>query len=216
MKIIGLRIEKYIGQNIDDHNFTYHDEEFEKHILCGILSDERKVEITLTEEYGECGSGWTTASWGDIEVLEVNKFNGYTHRPIRDLVIDDIGINYQNDYIDNEVFNFSFDGGDSYYPSGYYSVNMELFKPTARYKEKRPVWIFKGDSNLGKSFIAAKLNDLTIYETDSSNELPEKITESVIVLGNKYTHRLEEIKSRIFGDYDIVLVDFSTDHIPSI
>jgi hypothetical protein len=122
------------------------------------------------------------------------------------LIIDDF--NENSDYINNEVFTYNFDGGDSYYPWGSYSVNMELFKETPRHKSERPVWIFKGDSNLGKSFIASKLNELTTYETDSNEKLPNVITEDVIVLGNKYNHNLEDIKDKIFGEYELILVNF--------
>lgn len=66
MKIIGLRIEKYIDKEISGHNcdFEFKDAEFEKHIICGVLDDNRKVEIELSHSEGECFSGWTTASWG--------------------------------------------------------------------------------------------------------------------------------------------------------
>jgi hypothetical protein len=208
MKIIGLRIEKYIGQNISGHNcdFEYHDEEMERHILCGITSDGENVEITLSEEYGECGSGWCTASWGNMEVNKVSKFNGYTYKPVKDLNIDDF--DPESDYVNNEVFTFSLDGDDSYYPSGFYEVNMDLFKQTIRHKETRPVWIFKGESNSGKSFIASRLNDLSVYETDTSDELPDKITEDIVVLGNKYQYDIEKIKDCIFGECELILVDF--------
>lgn len=207
MKIIGLRIEKYIGQVVSGHNcdFEYNDEILEKHILCGIKDDGTKYEITLSEEYGECGSGWTTASWGYIEVKRVSKFNGYTYRPIKLLIIEDFK---EEEYIDNEVFTYSYNGGDSYYPGGYYSVNMDLFEVTPRHKSERPVWLFKGGSNLGKSFIVSKLEDLSVYETDSNDKLPLEITQDVIVLGNKYTYNLDEIKSRIFGEYELILVNF--------
>ena len=75
MKIIGLRIEKYIDKEVSGHNcdFEYKDAEFEKHIICGILSDNRKVEIEMSVSEGECGSGWSTASWGNIKVTEVKE-----------------------------------------------------------------------------------------------------------------------------------------------
>lgn len=212
MKIIGLKIEKYIGQSVSGHNcdFEYSDSLMEKHILCGITDDGRKVEIVLSEEEGQCGSGWTTASWGDIEINYVEKFNGYTHRAIRELIIDD-NLEDKSGYISNDVFTYSYDGGDSYYPSGYCSVNMELFKEGIRHKEKRPIWVFKGNSNLGKSFIASKLNDLTVYETDTSDELPNKLSHDVIVLGNKYNFEVGEIESLIVGDYELIVVDFKSE-----
>ncbi|MCH8490224.1 MAG: hypothetical protein LAT81_09900 [Oceanicaulis sp.] len=209
MKIIGLRIEKYIDKEISGHNcdFEYKDAEFEKHIICGVLEDNRKVEIELSHSEGECGSGWRTASWGNIKVTEVKKFNGYTFIPKEILTIEDIEPNFDGD-ISNNVFSVDCDGGDNYYPLGGYYVNMELFKETIRNKKLRPVWIFKGKSNSGKSFLASKLNDLDVYETDSNEALPESIVASVIVLGNKHEFSLEDVKSKIFGEVEIQVVEF--------
>ena len=209
MKIIGLRIEKYIDKEISGHNciFEYKDAEFEKHIICGVLNDNRKVEIELSRSEGECYSGWTIASWGHIKVTEVKKFNGYTFIPKEPLFIEDVEPNFDGD-ISNEVFSVDSYGGDNYYPSGGYNVNMELFKETVRNKNLRPVWVFKGKSNSGKSFLASKLNELDVYETDSNEVLPESIVASVIVLGNKYDFNLEDVKSKIFGEVEIQIVDF--------
>ena len=209
MKIIGLRIEKYIDKEISDHNcdFEYNDSEFEKHIICAVLSDNRKVEIELSNSVGECMSGWTSASWGHISVTEVKMFNGYTHSTNCAIIVNDIEPGYSDD-VSNYYFSVDCDGGCNYYPSGYYSVDMNLFEETVRHKNMRPIWIFKGKSNAGKSFLASKLTNLDVYETDISDELPSVITESVIVLGNKYKFTIEHIKSKIFGKFEIQIVDF--------
>lgn len=218
MKIIGMRIEKYIGQNIikkDDWDFEYYDEEMERHILYGINSDGQKVKVTLYEEHGMCGSGWTTASWGRIEIEYIDSFEGYDYKPIKELIIDDITNEKIEDFnddedvdIENEVFSVSYNGGDFYYPCGFYEVNMNLFRKTARAKEKRPVWILRGNSNLGKSFLSHKTG-LTVYETDCNELLPAQITEDIIVIGNKYSFTVNEVIDKLFGDNEIILVDFT-------
>lgn len=216
MKIIGMRIEKYIEQNIEGDycEFEYYNEEMERHILYGINSDGQKVKITLYKERGICYSGWTTASWGRIEIEYIDSFEGYDYKPIKELIIDDITnekIEDFNDYetedIENEVFSVSYNGGDFYYPLGYYEVNMDLFRKTARAKEKRPVWILTGGSNLGKSFLSHKTG-LTVYETDYNELLPAQITEDIIVIGNKYSFTVNEVVGKLFGDNEIILVDF--------
>lgn len=88
------------------------------------------------------------------------------------------------------------------------TVNMELFKETIRAKNLRPVWIFKGKSNSGKSFLASKLNDLEVYETDSNDNLPTSITASIVVLGNKYNYSIDDIKSKLFGEVEVQIVEF--------
>jgi hypothetical protein len=210
MKIIGLRVEKYIDKGVSGHNcdFEYHDKEFEKHIICAVLQDNRKVEIVLSYSEGECGSGWTTASWGHCSVVEVDKFRGYNFTPISSIYTEDL---IPGEYYDlnNNVFSISNDGGDSYYPSGSYNVNMKYFKVSERIKNKRPVWIFKGDSNAGKSFLASKISGLKVYETDTSSVLKQNITESIIVLGNKHPHRIEDVIKSLFGNCEVHIVEFS-------
>ena len=211
MKIIGLRIEKYLGEVISDnrHKFNTPQEELERHILLGYLDDKRKVEITLSAINDECISGYCTASYGYIKVKEVDRYNGYQYRAIKELVIPDILPETKTKDYSNEVFTLSYNGGDKYYPSGGYTVNMYLFEKTIRAKEKRPVWLFYGNSNLGKSFLSDKMIYLTKYETDSNKELPTTITESIIVVGNKYKFTIDDIKNRIFGEYELILVNFT-------
>lgn len=211
MKIIGLKIEKYIGQSVSGHNcnFEYTDMEFVKHIIFGILSNNKKVAISLYHSEGECGSGWTCASWGHIDVEEVKTFGGYTYTPKKEIIVDDIFPGADKDYYNNKVFEVSYDGGDSYYPSGDYTIDMKLFDKTPRAKEKRPIWIFRGKSNVGKSFIGSHISNLDVYETDSSPSLPQNINASVIILGNKYKFKIDDIKNRITGDFELCFVNFT-------
>ncbi|MCW3805877.1 hypothetical protein [Plebeiibacterium marinum] len=209
MKIIGLRIEKYIGKKISGHNldFEYNDAEFEKHIILGLLEDNRKVEIELTNEEGVCGSGWCTASWGNFEVKHVDKFNGYTHKPIKELIVDDV--NESAEYISNNVFSVDHNGGCDYYPSGGYNVNMDLFKANGRGKELRPTYIFSGESGIGKSALALKFNkDTVVFETDAYDTLPDVIIADVIVLGNKHKYTINDIKTKV-EDTELIVCSFT-------
>jgi len=191
IRIIGLRLQKYIGiYAVSGHNgeFEYEASEMEKHILLGLDEEfNDKIEITLYREEGVCGSGWTAASWGCIEVERVDTFGTYTHRPISSLTIPDI----TTDTIDvnNGVIKVSYNGGDPYYPRGYYTVDMDLFVEEERGRSIRPTYIFFGDSGLGKSSLAAKLTeDIKVYETDIDEKLPDAIIADVVVVGNKYNH----------------------------
>ncbi len=209
MKIIGLRVEKYIDKAIRGHNcdFEYYDEEFTRHILC-CIEDGQRYEITLWHTEGECGSGRCTASWGHCRVKKVNNFGNYNYIPKSDCYIYDLNEG-DYDYVDNDIFSVNYDGGDSYYPSGNYSIDMKLFKKTPRVKEHRPVWIFIGDSNMGKSFIASH-TDLSVYETDSCQTLKDVIYDDIIVLGNKYNFSIEDIKNKLVASPEICIVNFLT------
>ena len=67
------------------------------------------------------------------------------------------------------------------------SFDEEMFEKTARIMEKRPVWIFAGDSALGKSTLGRflELQGKIVYETDSDQRLPHVIMADVIVAGNR-------------------------------
>ena len=207
MKIIGLGIEKYIGDVVSGHNcdFKYTKETLDRYVILGV-EEGKKYEISLWEDHGECCSGWTTASWGMIKVKQVEKFNGYNYVPKGTIVIP--MVTGEEEWVSNDVFKMSCDGGDSYYPSGYISVNMGLFKETKRIKHKRPVWVFIGKSNVGKSFIGSHLRGLSVYETDSSDTLPEAIEADVVILGNKYRFTTQEIDERIIGEHELCIVSF--------
>lgn len=95
------------------------------------------------------------------------------------------------------------------------SIDSSFFnKATHRQKELQPIWIFRGDSFLGKSYLATFIaSDKTIYETDISNILPSKLNYDVIVLGNKYKFSKEDLEERISNDREIIYVNFSKDWI---
>ena len=221
LKIIGLLVKKIINDDCEGHNcdFTYKKIEDEEYVLmCEDIFhiDEygkeyhNKYEITLRSEYGVCASAWTTASYGFVDIKPVNNFRPWNYKPKQQIILENISIKEMNSPdFSCEYFQWSYDGGDGYYPTGYVEVNMACFEELPRNMKKRPVWIFKGCSGLGKTSLAIQLENEDVYDTDISSKLPECITESVVVLGNKYGHTLEDIKTRLFGNPEIILVDFS-------
>ena len=169
-----------------------------------------KYEAKIYEEHGDCPSGWCAASWGYINYSKVDSFVGNTHMPIKKLMF--VANEKEGTDVQNDIFTVDYDGGDYWYPCGFVEMHEELFKETPRLKEKRPVWIFKGHSGLGKSYLAGIINDSqrnkTVYETDAHSEL-EKINEDIIVLGNKYDYSVADVESMIQGEHETIVVDFS-------
>lgn len=108
----------------------------------------------------------------------------------------------------DRLLTFTPDGGDSYYPIGEAKINTALFVEGPRSPGKRIVYVFKGASGLGKSSLAFALKGKSVYETDSSDMLPDEITADVIVIGNRGGFTLEEVRERVYGDAKIVLVSF--------
>ena len=221
MKVIGLNIEKYIGKSVSGHNgdFDYQDADFERKIIYLEYEGGGKYEVVLFKEEGECGSGWCTASFGKVLVHEIEKFPAMMFKST-DKSEQDFELPVFTEYgcfnsVDNKFFSVSFDGGDNYYPSGGYSVNMEMFTTNGRGISsnediKRKVWIFKGKSGSGKTFLSDKI-DLSKYETDCSENLPDELKEDIIVIGNKYKFKVKDIKKRIINsdDCEIIVVNFS-------
>lgn len=214
-KVIGLREEKYIGQVVSGHNcdFEYTDEELTRHVFLLKGVDGSKVELTLEDVFGECGSGWCTATYGEFKWIVVDNFAGKTHTINRDVVLDiDEGcLNTGEGSLDTEVFSFSELGGCCYYPSGGYSVNIDYFTPIKTLpSEHRLVHIFYGGSNLGKSHIAA-LTGKTVFETDSVSsldEVPQTLPHDIIVIGNRWKCSVADIQERIITPCSIVSVSF--------
>jgi hypothetical protein len=133
-KVVGVREEKYIGKEVSGHNcdFEYTDVEMIRHVILLVEENTlQKVELTLSQEQGECGSGWCVAFFGDYVWAEVETFAGKTHTCKESISInvseDLLESNYEDDF-STEVFTFSSIGGCSYYPSGGYNINMDLFE----------------------------------------------------------------------------------------
>lgn len=211
-KVNSLRIEKTMTYN--NRGDEYEDNKI--YILNCTSNVGKKYEVRLWTIYGDCYSGWCGASWGHGAIKMVESFVGMTHKPIKELEFE-LEINTETKEMDlsdmdNDVFSIDYDGGDYYYPGGYTQVDEELFEEINRNKEKRPVWIFKGDSALGKSYLAGIIANSdrmkTVYETDAHESL-DKIHEDIIVVGNKYSYSVEEIEKYIEGEHEIILVDFS-------
>lgn len=216
MKIlVGSFKTIFSGTVVDGHNcdFEYRQADLTSHTLCVVDPEAgQKYEYRLWCSYGECGSGWTTASWGHLEIKEVEfwtqslsyhpKVTGeFTVYNTTDLIGDDV-ILFQ---VQGEtVAKVSYDGCDPYYPTGYYSFKEELFYTLeGRTKEKRPLWVFRGGSGLGKSFLASKLSSLKTWESDSGAEFDPKC--DVAVLGNKGgAATLPEVEDR-----EVIYVDFA-------
>nr|DAQ56215.1 MAG TPA: Fructokinase [Caudoviricetes sp.] len=212
LKVHSLRIEHIRTYNDRDDDF----EDNSKYILNCISENNLKYEVSLWTEYGSCPSGWCSASWGHCEVKLVDSFIGSTHKPIKDLSFEiemeegDLEDTIYND--ENNIFHVDYNGGEYWYPCGEAGIAEELFTETNRTMDKRPVWIFKGNSGLGKSYIAGIIANSgrmkTVYETDAHEEL-NFIEADIIVVGNKYDHSIEEIEQKIKGEHETIVVDFS-------
>lgn len=212
---------KYIIQSLRLEHIRSYDEDIceyfdnKLYILNCCSENGEKYEVRLWTEYSVTGCS-ICVTYGHGELIKVDSFVGMTHKPIRKLIFELNEKDMENEVeisdMENEIFSVSHDDECGYYPSGDITLNEDLFKATIRNKEKRPVWIFKGDSALGKSYLAGIIANSgrmkLVYETDAHEKL-EDIDADIIVVGNKYQYSIEEIEQKIKGEHETIVVDFS-------
>lgn len=127
-KVVGVREEIYIGEEVSGHNcdFEYTEAEMTRHVILLVEQDtQQKVELTLSELQGECGSGWCTASWGQWDWNQVDTFAGKTHTLKQEVLLDVTEDMYE---FECDLFSFDYDGGCGYYPSGGYTIHLDVFE----------------------------------------------------------------------------------------
>lgn len=232
MKVLGYRkefvpthveYETDMSGDIDEYTSV-------EHIFLYVKDEDgNKYEMDVYEAQEGCYSGWCTADYGccdikKVEHIEINAkpkkgetiiwdcpINDYIDK-IKDLEVgEQISLDLGDDKIEiPNVLTVSRDGGDYYYPCGYVGFKDDLFEPlNIRQYDKAVVWIFKGGSGLGKSYLASRVENKIVFETDAYKELPERILADIIVLGNKYSYSVEELSKRIPYEHEIIEVDFS-------
>ena len=224
-ELIGCRVEYSVHKS--------HDESWENE-PCYIISIKGaggryyEIEVSESEDY----DSYNYDSYGYCELRKVEKLN-VTMKAKRERIIklpriidgkdirflaryesiDLLEINDTGEFEIEGVVEASYCGGDEYYPEGYGRVNLDVFStPNARQKYKKVVWVFKGDSASGKTYLSNIIHgsyEKTVYETDTNKELPTILNYNIIVIGNKYDFTVEDVKERIVGDVELVVVDFT-------
>lgn len=227
IQVIGLAVEKYV-ENYPESDTSKGGKKDSKryHLFVRDIQNKQKYEITVQTILGVCGSGWCPASYGKLDIKKLDKCKPFSHTPIKTTFIEGFSIdphtlcwkqehtqsNERNDDgeldVVNNIFAVSFTGIDPYYPSGYTNIDMQKFAVLPRAMEKRPVWIIKGPSGTGKSTLAGHIKELSVFETDSVDKLPKEIDADVIVLGNRSKFTVNDIKSRLFGEVNVIEVSF--------
>lgn len=228
--VVGMRKTYYIGNvsGIDENGGFCNDDDYNpmhKETCAAyeiMLIDPRygnKCIVGIKNSSGWCGSGYCEATWYNLSVVEyIDNFGPMTHKAKFQRLKFEVHEKDPDEFYMCDADGFStnlfvvHDNDDGYYPQGYVDVNEDLFEQLPRAMDRRPVYIFAGESGLGKSTIAMMLSrcgeDFTVYETDKNSKLPDMIYADAVVLGNKYCFDLKEIKERLFDNPKVILVDF--------
>jgi hypothetical protein len=198
-KLVGVR-------EIIDHQLSYchGGQDCSRYDFCLLDENRNKYIVVAGNEYTDCSSGYCSATRGYcMEPKRVEQF-GTLHYIPKEWIDDQITIRRGKDEgdiasSDTTFLDWSEDGGNSYYPSGYASLHISSFTKTSRHLGgQRVVYIFVGDSMLGKSHLAHSTN-LKVYECDISETLPELSEYDIIVIGGKYKFGIEQIKAKFIS-----------------
>lgn len=135
--VLGAYPFFYVSYSVEGSNCEF---EYKKVISQGykvcLTKDNEDYTLSLKVQQGECGSGWCVAIWGLSSLIKSDTKQKITLYPKQGLEV--ITFNEGDEDIKNDLFSViydgggSYDGGDSYYPSGgafLHRANWEICKP---------------------------------------------------------------------------------------
>lgn len=179
-QLIGLRnTNKWFDYEYNGDDFDNCFELLFKHV-----DTKQKYVVKIGLEIGVCGSGYCGAEWLHNEVIEVDNFGPFSYKPKKPVFYNSLDLSgIDNDYI------YIYEGGDAYYPSASININYNNFIEMPRaelFKEKKVIYIFDGESGVGKSTIAMRSFD-NILETDNPGYMDRvfDFDYDCVVIGNK-------------------------------
>lgn len=215
--VLGMRVISFTNNRLDGHNCTFVNKQFqdEKYEIV-VLYGSQLVQLTCSTSHGQCGSGWTTATWGRIEWKRVNEVGSLHFTPIE---YTELSFNLYSipNTITNSLFEYSGYGFDDYYPSGYFNIEMDAWRTTGRKPEKPMVHLFHGDNASGKSTLAS-LTNKSVVESDSfdsgdkfidSIPMNKPMGDVILVVGGKHQIDLDTVVAILEEHNTVVKVNFS-------
>lgn len=195
--LVGMTIEKWAQSPVTSDMVRPYPVEKEEIIL--VFLDGSNVTIKETED----GSGQVVWEWSeDRRPFSCRPKDG----PVRVKISEDV------DYGHLEILRSDTNEAVLLTSKEDVSFCEEMFEKTPRMMEKRPVWIFAGDSGLGKSTLGRflELQGKVVYETDSDQRLPNMIMADVIVAGNRNKNvTIDDICARLPDGVEPIFVEFS-------
>ena len=167
LTIIGLNHYQYKGFVVNGHNndFDYIPYTYTGHEFIAKNESGKYFSIKLFVTYGECGSGWCAASFGEVEITPITSImiDRIEYFANSHLTIDEPKVCAKLDY---DFCSVDPDGGDEYYPSGSYSVDESFFTSIKELKNNFILSI--KNELLDKIFNPYRLENLVIF---CNNEL---------------------------------------------
>ena len=108
-KVIGLNVEKYIGDVYQGHNLDFEvvKTPMERYHLMCVRDDGSKFIIHLENESSTCGSGWCVAQYGKLSIEEVDKLKYKCLLNNIECIITEESYTSKCSFIDNEPLQYS-------------------------------------------------------------------------------------------------------------
>jgi hypothetical protein len=215
--ILGMRVITFQNNRLSGHNCSFQNEKFQddKYQIV-VLYGSVLVELECSTTHGQCGSGWTTASWGNISYKILEEIGSLHYTPIEYSQIS-FDLNDIPSHLEHNLFKYSEYGYDDYYPGGGFTIEMDAWRSTGRKPEKPMVHVFCGHSGTGKSTVAS-LTEKTVIESDSfetsdafidSLEITKPMGDAIIVVGGKHQIDLDTVTALLEEHNTVVKVNFS-------
>ena len=168
--------------------YIKHMESHIRFILCGVTNKNEKISIELDEE--------------NLKIKYVSSFNGLSL-----LAKEKSLIKLPSEYNLSDLESLLLENKDNYYRLILNNIN--LLSKTKKFKDKRPVWFFKGSNLKGKNYIADKTN-ISKYVIDKYNFIPDLIECDIIVFPDKYVIPDYIIQNKCIGNNEYISVEFET------
>lgn len=196
-------IDTYIDTNIDINKIVY--EFIHTYILkCNIFTktikykDKRPIWLFG----GSCAKAKKyISSKTNISKFYLDEYNFLPTLIECDIIVLDDNETYNIDNIKKRCI-----GHNEFIKVNFYE-KITSISPRYFFYKKKYVYIFIGTSNLGKSYIANSLNELSIYEIDSNINLPDELYSNIIIIGDSNID-INDVISKYYGNYRFFYVEF--------
>lgn len=220
-QVVGLRVLNFINQKpcAMGDRADFKDNKYE--IVLIETGTSKLFTLTGSTTHGWCGSGYRTATWGKLELKEIDSIGSLHYTPLEYIELDEYDVTYH--ILENSLFYYSEKGMDECYPSGRFEIKLDGWRPTGRLPEKEMLHIFCGASCTGKSTLAEMLGEKLVIESDQftyENNFYDRLKrlpyqdemfkiEKILVIGNKLKNvNIETVKNILKDHYTIVMVKF--------
>lgn len=219
-QVVGMRIETFLNEKPCSMGERTKFKDNKYKIILIQTETSKLFTLTGSTTHGWCSSGYGTATWGSLELKEIEVIGSLHYTPIDYIELDEYDVKYH--IIENSLFYFSKNGMDECYPSGKFEIKLKNWRPTGRLPKKEMIHVFHGSSCTGKSTLAEMLSEKLViesdefyYENDFYNRLKrlshqDEVVEiqKVIVIGNALKIDIETVKNILKDHYTIVMVKF--------